>query len=363
MKRLLPVSVALLAWLCVPGPARGDQLPKEYRETVRKGLEWLAKAQMADGHWEAAGGAYAVAMTGLSGVALLAEGSTIREGKYATNVRKAADWLMSISQRNGLISPLNNSGRGYMHDHGYAMLFLACVYGEEEDGERRRKLEAILTRAVEFTGRAQSSHGGWFYTSRDEGGDADEGSTTVTQVQALRACRNAGIVVPKGIIEKAIKYLHDCTTAQGSVVYQYSQGTLGGGSAALTSAAIACGFSSGEYNSPDVKKWFKFCKSAIQPLGQGRMGHDEYTNYYYCEAVYMLGEEGWAKMFPDSSEGQRITWSKYRKDTFDFLKRSQNGDGSWSGSGSWGHIGPVYCTSMALTMMQLDKGVLPLFQR
>ena len=77
----------------------------------------------------------------------------------------------------------------------------------------------------------------------------------------------------------------------------------------------------------------------------------------------MLGEEGWAKMFPDSSEGQRITWSKYRKDTFDFLKRSQNGDGSWSGSGSWGHIGAVYSTSMALTMMQLDKGVLPIFQR
>jgi hypothetical protein len=359
----LVVGVAAACVCVTAGAVRGDQMPKEYRETVRKGLDWLAKAQMADGHWEAPGGAYPVAMTGLSGVALLMEGSTVREGKYANNVRKAADWCMSISQRNGLISPLNNSGRGYMHDHGYAMLFLACVYGEEEDSERRRKLEAILTRAVEFTGKAQSSHGGWYYTSRQEGGDNDEGSTTVTQVQALRACRNAGIVVPKGIIEKSIKYLHECTTPQGGIIYSLANGINSGDRPALTAAAIACGFSSGEYNSPDVKKWFKYCKSAIPSLGGGRMGHDEYTNYYYCEAVYMLGDEGWAKMFPDSRESDRITWTKYRKDTFDFLKRNQNGDGSWSGSGMWGHIGPVYATSMALTMMQLDKGVLPLFQR
>ena len=48
---------------------------------------------------------------------------------------------MSVSQRNGVISPLNGMGRGYMHDHGYALLFLACVYGEEDDVNLRRKLE------------------------------------------------------------------------------------------------------------------------------------------------------------------------------------------------------------------------------
>jgi hypothetical protein len=366
MKRWLLACTAVAAWVCVAvgtGAVRGEEIPKDYRNTVRKGLDWLAKAQMADGHWEAGGGAYPVAMTGLSGVALLMEGSTIREGRYASNIRKATDWCMGISQRNGLLSPLNNSGRGYMHDHGYAMLFLACVYGEEEDGERRRKLEAILTRAVEFTGKAQSSYGGWYYTSKQEGGDNDEGSTTVTQVQALRACRNAGIVVPKGIIEKSQKYLHECTTSEGGIIYSRAQGVNSGARPALTAAAIACAFNSGEYTSADVKKWFKYCKTAIPRLGGGRGGHDEYTQYYYAEAVYMLGEEGWAKLFPDSTESARLTWSKYRKDTFDFLKRAQGSDGSWSGSGMWGHIGPVYASSMALTMMQLDKGVLPIFQR
>ena len=165
----------------------------------------------------------------------------MREGKYADNIRRTADWLMARSQRNGLITNPNNAGRGYMHDHGFALLFLASVYGEEEDGERRHKLEGILTRAVDFTGKAQSTQGGRYYMSRTEGGDNDEGSVTVTQVQALRACRNAGIPVPKSIIDKAEEYLKKCTTDNGGVIYSLGQGggraAVGGERPALTAAA------------------------------------------------------------------------------------------------------------------------------
>ena len=191
----------------------------------------------------------------------------------------------------------------------------------------------------------------------------DEGSTTVTQVQALRACRNAGIVVPKGIIEKSQQYLRKCTTANGGIIYSLSSGFGGGERPALTAAAIACAFNSGEYNGQDVKKWFKYCRNAIPMLGSGRIGHDEYTEYYYAEAIYILGDEGWGKLFPDEPRSRWITWSKYRKATFDYLIHSQSADGSWSGTGSWGSIGPVYASSMALTMMQLDRGTLPIFQR
>ena len=82
-------------------------------------------------------------MTALAGMALLMEGSTIREGKYADNIRRAVDWLMDRVQPNGLIGNPNNpteAGR-YMYGHGFGLLFLACVYGEEEDADRRKKLE------------------------------------------------------------------------------------------------------------------------------------------------------------------------------------------------------------------------------
>src|SRR5207253_972457 len=99
----------------------------------------------------------------------------------------------------------------YMYGHGFAVLLLSSVYGEEEEPERRKKLEKILTEAVKFIGNAQTSRGGWGYVSAKDGGDFDEGSVTVTQMQAVRAARNAGIAVPKEIIEKGVKYLKDST--------------------------------------------------------------------------------------------------------------------------------------------------------
>jgi rhamnogalacturonyl hydrolase YesR len=348
--------------------ARGDEVPKEFRETIKRGLEWLAKEQKKDGHWGANGDQYPVAMTGLAGVALLMEGSTIREGKYKDNIKRAVDWLMENerTRANGLISnPNHPSEQGrYMYGHGFGMLFLACCYGDEVNKNQREKLKGVLTRAVKFTGEAQSTQGGWYYTSAKDGHDADEGSVTITQLQALRACRNAGIKVPKQIIDKARKYLERATTANGGVVYSLGRGGMGapvgGERPALTAAAIACGFSAGEYNSAIVKKWFKYCKTAI-PIGQvARIGHDEYTHFYYGQALYMLGDKGWNKMFPNDKDG--LTWSKYRKDMFKMLKESQNKDGSWNRGGGWS-IGTIYSTSVYLTILQLDNATLPIFQR
>ncbi len=367
MKPCIALGVSAF-WLILSAvattPARAEELAPEYRKAVEKGLQWVAKAQHRDGHWDAHGGQYPTTMTALSGMVLLMEGSTIREGRYAEHIRKATDWLMDRCQRNGLIGNPNNPTEAsrYMYGHGFAMLFLSQVYGEEEDKERRKKLEGILTRAVEFTGRAQTPRGGWGYVSSADGGGFDEGSVTVTQVQALRAARNAGIVVPKKIIEDAQKYLKDCTTDRGGVIYSLAQGgraAVGGERPPLTAAAIACMFSSGDYNSPLAKKWLEYCRTAIPIAQVGRSGHDEYMHYYYAQALYILGDEGYKKMFPNAKPDEHLTWSKYRKAMFDHLVRTQNADGSWSG----GYIGPVFSTTTHLTILQLENGTLPIYQR
>jgi ATP phosphoribosyltransferase len=50
---------------------------------------------------------------------------------------------MERSQRNGLLGNPNNPSEAarYMYGHGYSLLYLAQIYGEEEDLDRRRKLE------------------------------------------------------------------------------------------------------------------------------------------------------------------------------------------------------------------------------
>jgi hypothetical protein len=221
----------------------------------------------------------------------------------------------------------------------------------------------ILEKACKYSRDAQTSRGGWGYISAKDGSNFDEGSVTITQLQGLRAARNAGIIVPGDTIKDAVKYLNDSTTERGDIMYSLASRSRSI-TPALTAAAICCGFSAGEYDSPLVKKWFKYCNDVMPVAGERRMGHDEYTQYYYAQAVYMLGENRWAKLFPESRAGERLTWTKYRKQLFDHLVRIQSSDGSWSAE-TWTArmVGPVYITACYLTILQLDKACLPIYQR
>src|SRR5947209_9848818 len=101
MNRSCTMAAAVMV-AAVETLARADEIPEKYQATVKKGLDYLVKQQFKDGHWGANGDQYPVSMTALSGMALLMEGSTIREGKYATQIRRAADWLMERSMRGNL---------------------------------------------------------------------------------------------------------------------------------------------------------------------------------------------------------------------------------------------------------------------
>jgi len=78
-------------------------------------------------------------------------------------------------------------------------VFLSEVMGMEEDTDRLSQIRYTLQKGVDLTAKAQSGLGGWLYTPDMNG---DEGSVTVTQVQGLRSAKNAGIAVPKAVIEQ-----------------------------------------------------------------------------------------------------------------------------------------------------------------
>lgn len=297
------LTAVVAAALGVALAARAAELPATLTEktqdpkvalAVSKALDYLAREQRRQGFWEANNGQYRVAMTALAGTALLCEGSTCTRGKYAENIRAAVSYLVEMSQPSGLIGYRNDYH--YTYGHGFAMLFLSQVYGEEEDLERREELKRVLTRAVVFSAQAQTSRGGWGYVSAKDGNDFDEGSTCVTQVQGLRACRNAGIPVPKEVIDRARQYIHDCTTPEGGVQYSIRGG---GPRPAITAAAIASLFNAGEYESENVKKMLEFCRRNVWP-GQSRMhyfGHWHYAHFYYAQVMYRIGGEEWKKYF------------------------------------------------------------------
>ncbi|MGA1618448.1 MAG: hypothetical protein ACO37F_08030, partial [Pirellulales bacterium] len=258
---------ALICMLLPPAVGRGAAV--EVDEAITGGLDWLVATQSRRGSWAANEGRYPTAMTALAGTALLLEGSTPTQGRYADAIARAVDYLISRSRPNGLIGDPKTDDR-YTYGHGFSMLFLSQVLGEEEDARRRQELIRVLEKAVEFSGRAQTTDGGWGYVSAKDGNNFDEGSTTITQVQGLRGCRNAGIPVPREIIDRAIAYIHKCTMPDGGVQYS-SKG--GGGRPAISAAAIACLFNAGEYDDTHVPRMLVYAEKHLGNIANTGFGH------------------------------------------------------------------------------------------
>jgi squalene cyclase len=336
---LRPVA-CVVAWLACLAAAAA---PPQTADVVEAGLEWLAAKQNRRGNWSANEGRYPTAITALAATALVMEGSTTSQGRYAEPVRRAVDYLVSRSRPNGLIGDPKTDDR-YTYGHGFSMLFLSQVLGEEEDERRREELVGVLTRAVEFSGRAQTKDGGWGYVSATDGNDFDEGSTTITQVQGLRGCRNAGIPVPREIIDKAIAYIHRCTLPDGGVQYS-SKG--GGGRPAISAAAIACLFNAGEEDDTHVPRMLDYARRNLGSITNNGFGHWHYAHFYYAQVMYRQGNDAWSD-YRDRME----------KRLLDEVQHDRSG-AFWP----QGYIGTVFTTATNLTILQLDAAALPIYQR
>ena len=310
----------------------------KWEKSTERGLAWLAKQQTRLGQWNHK--AYPTAITALAGTALIASGSTTTQGPYAKHIRRTVDFLLSKCRKNGLIGDPQRDNR-YTYGHGFSMLFLSQVMGEEEDTDRRSELSEVLERAVKFSIDAQTKAGGWGYVSGKRS-DFDEGSTTITQVQGLRGCRNAGIVVPTKAIDIAKKYIYDCQNDDGGI--SYSSTTKGTSRAAITAAALAALNNAGDYENEQIEPMWKYCKGKLHNVSARNYGHWHYTYLYYAQVVYRRGPK---------------EWKPFRDKLYNKIVSQQLQDGRWTDESN----GDDYVTACNLIMLQLDNGFLPIYQR
>jgi squalene cyclase len=312
----------------------------EAKTAIDRGLAYLARVQERRGSWSnrSGQGAYPVAMTSLAALALLMDGNTTTQGRYAPQVDRATNFLLRSVQPSGLITGGEEESRP-MYGHGFAMLFLGQLYGMTEDPIRGKQLHDLLVKAIELTGRGQSQEGGWIYRP-DTGGD--EGSVTITQVQALRSCLNAGIAVPKNIIDTAMEYLAASQNTDGGIRYSLRQ-SRGASRAPLTGAAVLCWYLAGEFENPRAKKALDYCKENIRTTGQ-QGGHDFYAHLYWSQALWVSSDPFWKEYFAARR---------------DYLVRQQKSDGSWEGD----RVGDVYDTAVALIILQLPFQQVPIMQQ
>lgn len=329
----------------------GNLLPKHFDERTQKsieaGLAYLDRNQHSNGSWAGTrdGSAYPVTMTSLAGMALIAGGNTTSRGPYANNVKKALRYVLSQADpTTGIIAAGTENGRT-MYPHGFAMLFLASAYGMESDEAVRGRMKTVIEKGIKLIGSAQSNLGGWYYTPNS----GDEGSVTVTQLQALRAAHNAGFIVPEDVIKRAIQYLEMCRTPEGGIRYSFNSGNST--RLPISAAALPCMYSTGDYESEMAEACLEYVFRSYCLDGNDKSftkagGHTFYGHYYAAQAFYQAGDEYWNTYFPVARD-QLIQL------------QGQGGEGAWNGDG----VGPVYGTALALTILQLPYKYLPIYQR
>ena len=346
------------AWhLQAQNSVQADDVPEKYRDTVRKGLEYLVAHQCEDGHWEGTDGKQPVATTALAGIALLMGGGATKS-KYAANLRKAADWLMSKSQpeRDGLIfSGHPSEADRYMDGHGLATQFLAWSCRDETDKARNKKLNDVVSRAVDYIVKAQSIHGGWYRTSKAEGHDFARISSTAIQYQAIRMAGKIG--VPVLVIMGGWQ---DYVKAEIEKQKEESRPGPNPRQAADLAASLVCREDPFSFFDQDGinTDWLKRCRTVI-PMGpEVKFGRDELAHCCYAQTLYnwMLNES--------TRQSAAGVWDDYRTKMFDHLQSSQSKDGSWPGDADAEGIsvGPIYSTAMWCAVLQFDRKRHPLAQ-
>lgn len=331
-----------------PGAASVDLTPAA-EKSIERGLRWLHKNQRRNGSYGS--GSAPVATTSLAGLAFLAGGHVPGRSIYGENVKKAAYYLLRNAGKSGYINEGAQRGMGGsgMHGHGYATAFLAELYGMTGDRPdiETDTIKEVLNKAVRVIERAQCRNGGWNYEPNPS---YDEGSVTVTQVEALRAARNAGIKVNIKTIDKAVEYINKSTNSSGMTQYSLTSG--GRTSFALTAAGMSVLNFLGKHDSPKITKGCKYLLRSLPGKGSNnsRMGAWGgwyfYGNYYATVAMNQQGGDYWRKWFPAIRDN---------------LVKTQSGDGAWKNAES-GSYGPAFGTGLALLILQMPYRYLPIHQ-
>jgi len=345
-------------------PARADDTPFAAEITpgaevaIANGLERLAALQSPlTGN---VGDKYKVATTSLAGLAFLASGDGYDRGRYGRAIAGCVRYLLSdsimkpVRSRPGQRFFTDGETQGRMHAHGFATLFLAEVYGQTaRDDEVRDALRGAVGAILE----SQTRLGGWGYhlLGEPEFGE-DEASVTITQIQALRAARNAGVYVPHDVIARALGYVKASLKSDGSCRYSLTmQGAESKRSSyELTAAAVATLNASGIYlgagglEEESLVRSLTFIRAGMRAAPtpwKAATDFEFYGNLYAAQAMFQATDEDWTYWFP-----------KVRQ----HLLAKQRADGRWAEERNFGD---AYATASALLMLQLPRRYLPIFQK
>lgn len=332
---------------------------------VQRALVWLVRHQDETGGWDcdefmkhdregspcdgAGDPLHDVGVTGLALLALLGDGSTLRQGPYRDVIRRGVQWLrQQQDQDSGCLGA--TASQHYIYGHAIATLALVEACGLSG----YRTLRPTVQKALDYLQAHRNPYGVWRYQPRS--GDEDM-SVTGWAALALIAAHEFHFAVDQHALGDIDAYAVRLTDTSGRVGYIERGGMSSRrpGEHALrfpvdrnecmTSVALLCR----ALTVPDprvderAQRHLAVVMRKLPRWQQDGSGSslDFYAWYYGSYAVNQMGEPHWSQ------------WSRALTDA---VLKKQRGDGNFKGSwdpvDAWGEDGGrVYATAiLALTL-------------
>ncbi len=349
-------------WIEPAWPVSPVVATNPFGEGIDAALQWLEQHQDEDGHWDSDGfmkhdlegdpcdgpgnAIYDVGLTGLSMLAMLGGGSTLRGGAYQDNLQRAAVWLCDQQSENGMFG--SAASQAYIYDHAIATFAMCEAYGLSS---KHARLKDAAQKGLHYLESHRNPYGVWRYQPR--GGDGDTSATT----WAVLACASGkafGLAVDEATTKTALVYYDAVTGSDGRVGYtkagERSSRPVGRqerfpaeNGEAMTAAGLFGRFVLGQ-NPALTPKMFAGADRLAACLPTWEPGHVDAVYWYFGSyAMYQMGGRHWQ------------AWQPTLETLLVHQRQDGNFAGSWDPVGVWDEEGGRVCIT-ALYALSLEAG-------
>jgi hypothetical protein len=363
--------------------------PKPLSNNVKGGLAWLVKNQMPNGAWSqgeesASMGANrldsaSVADTAVATLALVRAGNSPKQGEYATNVRKAVEFVCGEIEKSGddtlFVTNVRNTRVqmkiGTYVDTFMALMLLSEIKGQMPDAKANTRVDGAVDKVLAKIAKFQKSDGSW-----ENQGWAPVLSQAIAAKGINRAAQ-AGARVDENTRKRVESHAQDqFDSKQGKFKAEGSAGV----SLYASSASLSGMQASDDTNIQQERQANEVLakskdesakKAAKEDLGRIAKNRENLAAAQKSIVAKMndkqfisgFGSNGGEEFLSYLNIGESLVtkggpeWQQWDKSMTENLNRVQNQDGSWTGH----HCitGRTFCTSAALLVLTVDRAPVP----
>jgi len=337
-------------WLMLAAAAPGeDRLQTQRQEMTGRALQYLVSIQNKG----VVGDARQRAVTGLFVLAGLSSGVLPTHPTYGSAMQAGADWLMANSAKSFLGGPEEPNA-----DHALAALAVSELVGTAAGNAANQAMYKKARLAMEYSleiqtqGTTPNYTGGWKAHDRTRVNDR---MLTAWFLLQMRAGTLLNEDVPGSSLERAVEFV-EASQKGAAAEKEDEKGGFSVGSAGLAVRSVtAAGMATMSLYDPDETR-LEMARSWLVRHPPNWYGPHFYpTHFFAVRALYRTRSPNGGKAFND-----------YFQRVVRMLRERQAPDGSFPfppGEGSpTVAMGPGYSTAMAILILNVDRGFLPVDQ-